>query len=293
MPLSLRSILPTLTPLAGLPALPACRNASCVRPPSLWQRWWARHEGVWLGGAWHCSLECFQMGLFRRLERAAMAGPRPSPQLNRLPLGLLLLSRGEITDEQLRRALQLQQSEGGRIGECLMRIGAIVEAQITAALAVQQGCPVFPAREPQPLPERIHWPGRLVDHYRALPVLYNAAQSCLYVGFLDRVDHRFLLCLERMLACRSQACIVPARSFRRHLQMQSLGPSESICIRQRLNPEEMTETVSDYAQQLRAARCELSSCDDHLWLRLSKDDGQHVDLLFRLPSAELPASWVN
>ena len=70
MSLSLRSVLPLSSPLAALTALPVCASPFCPRPPSLWQRWWARHDGIWLQERWYCSLECFQAGVFRRLEGA-------------------------------------------------------------------------------------------------------------------------------------------------------------------------------------------------------------------------------
>ncbi|MGB7556131.1 MAG: hypothetical protein WBM04_17295, partial [Candidatus Korobacteraceae bacterium] len=60
MSLSLRAMLPTSSPLATLAALPTCANVFCPRPATLWQRWWARHEGVRLQKQWYCSSECFQ-----------------------------------------------------------------------------------------------------------------------------------------------------------------------------------------------------------------------------------------
>ncbi|MFZ0311074.1 MAG: hypothetical protein WAL85_00085 [Candidatus Korobacteraceae bacterium] len=286
MSLSLRTVLPGSSPMAALAALPTCASPFCPRPPTLWQRWWARHQGIRLHEAWYCSLLCFQQGLFRRMEQAALASPHSLPRSNRMPLGLILLSQGEITGQQLRLALSRQRAAGsGKLGEWLISIGAVGEAEVTSALAAQQGCPLFPLEEPQAVPPRMYWPELLVERYRAVPAFYNRAQSSLYVGFLERVDHAFLLALERMLGCRTQPCILPLSAYNRQLELGALSvESETIVIHQRQSGVEMTRTIGNYAEQVHAERCTVVACDDCLWTRLESAAGRHVDFLFRLPT---------
>jgi hypothetical protein len=72
-------------------------------------------------------------------------GTQRRPRQHRIPLGLVLLSRGFIDNQRLQAALQAQrQSRKGRVGEWLMQLGAVNEAQVTMALAIQWSCPVFP-----------------------------------------------------------------------------------------------------------------------------------------------------
>ncbi len=281
----LRTVLPLSSPMSALAALPICSSPFCPRPPTLWQRWWSRHEGIWLQERWYCSVACFQVGVFRRLEGSAYAR-RGNPKPNRLPLGLILLSQGDITDDQLRKALTLQRNaKSGKLGEWLTQTGAVSEAQITAALAVQQGCPVFPAHECQALPATMHWPEALARHYRAVPVYYNRVQHSLYVGFLEKISHPLLFSLEQMLRCRTQPCIVPLSTYERQLawQIRSIE-SETVVINQSQNGIEMTQTIGNYAQQIRAERCSLTCCDDHLWTRLERAGDFHLDFLFRVPT---------
>ncbi len=287
MSLSLRAMLPVSSPLTTLSELPVCANAFCPRPPTLWQRWWARHEGLWLQKRWYCSPECFQEGLLRRLNQSAVLTSRPAAPPNRTPLGLVLLSQHAITALQLRAALESQRTAGGgRLGEWLIRMGAISEAQVTAALAVQQGCPVFAAREPQSLPAAMHWPAPLTQNYLAVPVFYNPTQSDLYVGFLEGVQHGFLYALEQMLQCRTQPCILPPAAFRKNAERQACPEeSETIVIQQRQSAIEMTRTIANYAAQVHAERCGITCCDDHLWIRLVCQNDFHVDFLFRLPGS--------
>ena len=285
MSLSLRAVLPGSSAIAALTSLPICASRFCPRPPTLWQRWWARKEGISLEDRWYCSLDCFQAGFFQALERAAFARPRSIHRPNRLPLGLILLSQGEITGEQLQHALQQQRAAGaGKIGEWLVKSGAVTEERVTAALAAQQGCPLLALSEPHPVPETFYWPEFLVQRYLAVPVLYSQRRSVLYVGFREGVDHSFLLSLEQMLGCRTQPCILPPATYRRQLEIMAFTlQSETILIRERQDGVAMTRTIGNYAEQLRAQSCRLTCCDDLLWIRLERAAGVPVDFLFRLP----------
>lgn len=286
MSLSLRAMLPTSFPRATQAALPICANVFCPRPPTLWQRWWARHEGLWLQNHWYCSPECFQEGLLRQLNQSGMATPRRTPQPTRVPLGLVLLSQGAITASQLHDALQAQRlAGGGKLGEWLIKMGAAAEPQVTMGLAVQQGCPVFTSREPQVLPAEMHWPAPLAQSYLAVPVFYNKQQLSLYVGFLEGVHHTFLYAVEQMLRCDTRPCILPPAVFQENAERApDTGDSETIVIQQRQSAIEMTRTVANYAAQVHAERCAMTWCDDHLWIRLGCPNGFHVDFLFRLPA---------
>jgi len=52
-------------------------------------------------------------------------------------LGEILLESGEITREQLDKALEVQQSEGGLIGIILVTQGTITEQTLVRYLALQ------------------------------------------------------------------------------------------------------------------------------------------------------------
>ena len=49
-------------------------------------------------------------------------------------LGEILLSEGILTESQLQKAIQAQKSEGGRIGEVLVRLKLVAEKDIALAL---------------------------------------------------------------------------------------------------------------------------------------------------------------
>lgn len=63
---------------------------------------------------------------------------------NELPLGELLVRWAIVTRTDLERGLRRQAAEGGRLGTCLLEIGAVDEPTLAAMLAAQRH--VEPAR---------------------------------------------------------------------------------------------------------------------------------------------------
>ena len=58
-------------------------------------------------------------------------------------LGQLLLDNHIITEEQLKKALEIQKKEGGRLGSILVRIGFLSEEKLVAFLSQQYGVPAI------------------------------------------------------------------------------------------------------------------------------------------------------
>lgn len=88
-------------------------------------------------------------------------------------LGELLVGNGKLRPEHLERALAKQAEEGGFIGELLVRMKAIGEADLAWALAVQHEMPLL-----EQLPNADHVPEALIANipinyakqHRALPI---------------------------------------------------------------------------------------------------------------------------
>ena len=272
--------------------LPHCASPQCPRPPSLWQRWWARHEGIHLEAKWYCSPDCFADGLSSRLGGIRRPVVRRGASHHRIPLGLILLSQGLITAGQLKEALECQRREGhGKIGHWLIAAGAVTEDEVTSALAVQQGCPVFSDANLKRHALAATLPLPLLRAFRALPVFYRPDGGRLFLGFVDAVSHALLQAVEHVLECRVEPCIVQ-ESVYDEVMKQPVREShhEMVTIEQRQSVLEMTNMVTDYAQQVTAETCRLAVCGAHLWSRLRRGDGWCLDLLFRLPEANEVAS---
>jgi hypothetical protein len=209
--------------------------------------------------------------------------------VNRVPLGLVLLSQGAINPDQLRQGLAAQRACGDsarkKIGECLAGLGLVSEQQVIEALAAQQHCPVFAPREPQALPQTALWPLALVESYRSVPVFYGGKPGGVYVGFLDQVNHSFLHAVEQMLNCHSYPCIITPRLFSMAVERQShRKESEAIVIDQRQSSWQIALTVSNYGEQVQVRRCSIVACERNLWVRLHGPSESFLDLVFRRPS---------
>jgi len=57
--------------------------------------------------------------------------------MSRRRLGEILIDQGLITEAQLQQAIDAQKSEGGQVGETLLRLGFISEEDLAAALGKQ------------------------------------------------------------------------------------------------------------------------------------------------------------
>ena len=126
-------------------AFRTCENPSCTRRRGFWNALFRNDSGIRLQGQWYCSPECFEAAAQFAFSSMLPAAEEIPPRRHRVPIGLLLLSRGTINDNQLKHALRLQREEGGgKIGKILQEIHAASEKDITEGLAAQWGCPVYP-----------------------------------------------------------------------------------------------------------------------------------------------------
>jgi hypothetical protein len=98
--------------------LPGCSNSECKRVRRAWHRISRGTATVRLQGSPYCLNGCFEHALRHCLEQVSSPVlPKPQPS-HRVPLGLLMLSHGDLSNEQLRRALESQKLTGtGGIGE--------------------------------------------------------------------------------------------------------------------------------------------------------------------------------
>jgi len=146
--------------------------------------------------SWFCSPECAGRTLQTELRRCiddVYTKPRP---LHRMPLGLLMLSRGFVTEAQVQSALLAQRREGrGKIGQWLQTLGFATERQVVTALALQYATPVlaFPS---EVVPQRA-LPLVMLKAFGIAPVRFSAVQQLLYVAFCSPVDHKLLQSIEK------------------------------------------------------------------------------------------------
>lgn len=247
-------------------------------------RW--RNSGVYLQRNWYCSPQCLLPALEQALLPLLLHPETPPAPGRRLPIGLVLLNRGVIHAQQLRAALALQRERGeGRLGDWLRRLGAATEADITRALAIQWGCPVFPLERDSGYRQCAGLvPLNLSQTYGLLPVYRSRDRSLLYVAFRDGVDHALLYGIEQMLDCRTVPCIVNESAFAAALaDLESrTSPRESIFDSVR-GSFEIAHAACGFAERLGAQALRLARLGRTLWFRFLCRSGPR-DLLFHLPA---------
>jgi hypothetical protein len=238
-------------------------------------------RGHSLDGHWYCSPACFEQALAFAIGQILPGTAQPPAAAHRVPLGLMMLSRGFVDNEQLKRALKAQKDSGsGRVGEWLRHIGAVSEEQVTQILGLQWSIPVFPLNQSRRYLECAHLvPYPLLEVAEMVPVHYLANSQILYMAFVDRVNHSALYALEKMLACHTEPCLASQSQVLqalkdlggRHRPVDILADSVS-------DPWEIANTISTHAVGLGAVDVRISGFCGFLWARILSPSG-YTDVL--------------
>jgi len=271
---------------------PRCDHRECRHAHTLWRRLRRKKTGVLIRGAWCCQDECVARVLTDELGRTRPTLRQPAVS-HRLPLGLLLLSRQQLTAEQLSTALEAQRSAGrGRIGEWLQTLGFVSEYQITAALARQCSCPVLRVdslKPPSPSAPQI--PATLLQSFVMVPIDYVASTRTLYMAFAERIDYTALYAIEQMLECHTEACLAAPSTLRNSLADLAERRGESEIVLDLADAGEFARIVQSYSVRVAASEIRIAACGEHLWVRLLRPAHHALDLVLRssLPPAAIPA----
>ncbi|HUM04911.1 MAG TPA: hypothetical protein VLT90_05580 [Terriglobales bacterium] len=266
-----------------------CGLASCSGRTSLWKRIRRHHSGAFLQGVYYCQPECVSAALTRVLTQLERRTPVP-PSASRIPLGLLMVARGQLTYGKVAAALEAQkQAQHGTIGEWLEELGFATEREVVSALGLQWGCPVASSLEIAAIPPFIEIPFPILDTLHMLPLQYVAAGRTLYLACGRRVDHAALYAIDKMIDCRTLPCVGGRRRIAFQLE----------CLRQQPRPHElefgpvrdvgeMSRIAMSYIARLDAQDIRAGRCGTMIWLRL-RLQRSHMNLVFRLRSETQPS----
>jgi hypothetical protein len=269
--------------VAGFKAI-STRCEYCQRSMTL-HNFSAHKAGIRMRDRWYCSSSCFGSAVEAELAELAVSGQERAMPVSSMPLGLMLVGRGLLSNEELREARLEQKETGEEIGDLLVRRGSLSEKQLTAARASQWGCPVYSAPR-HGLPTDICIPSTFMRIYSMIPLHHVASKNLLLVGFVNKVEYGLLYAIEKMTGCRTQPCFVTPSDF--HLQMQQReqaqeqgdadsGEVKFECVQ---SLAEMARILSSYGAHLEADEAIIGKCREYLWARL-KTGPKEVDLLFK------------
>lgn len=260
---------------------PPCANAACTRTP-LANAITRRHVGIRLADDWYCGPECFEVGARGKItEIMSFRHTQEQPPTLRMPLGLLLVSRGILTADQLRIALDEQRATNSNMGEVVQRLGFATAEQVTAGVAAQWACPVFPLAQP-PFDLGIHIPRLLLESYEMLPVHFTEATRRLMVAFVKRVQHHILYTIEHVTSCSVTPCFITAHDYAMCLSAPMFRARENEIVFARVSSAtEIAQLTRNYVHQIGADAVRFGICRDYLWTRICAPRNE-MDLLFRL-----------
>jgi hypothetical protein len=120
--------------------------------------------------------------------------PRPK-------IGTILMQTAFVTRDQLEEAIKLQtQTQEGRLGEWLLRLGFVDEHQITVALAQQYGLPLINLKNTAANTDAVRMvPGKVAKSSNLIPVGFDDDQGLLRVAVSPPVDFQSQEALRRMI----------------------------------------------------------------------------------------------
>jgi len=273
---------------------PPCSLVSCTRSQSYWQRLRDRHRpnGTVLQGAFYCQPQCLETALINQLSRLRLMVPAPQPP-NRIPLGLLMVSRGKLTHDEVRAALEAQRrARYGKIGEWIEKLGFATEQEVTTALALQWGCPVATSVDASTVQSLGNIPLPILEAFQMLPINYASSTNTLYLAFGERVDYAALYAIEKILICHTQPCVAGRKTIARQLEwMHQLARPTDVEFGPMNDLIEMARIASSYTARLSPEEVRLIRIGRFIWLRLDvhpelrpRTRSITTNLVFRLAS---------
>jgi hypothetical protein len=239
--------------------------------------------GISMGGRWYCSTECFAVAARTRLAALAAdntIGLRHNP---RLSIGLVMLSKGTLTGDQLRTAMNESKARREELEATLLRIGFATERQITAARAAQWGYPIL-GQEHVGRAVTADIPPALLRICAAVPLHFSAGARRFLLGFVHRVEHSLLNSIETVTGFRSDPCFITPTEYREQMaRVTTASDCEEIVFSDAMSAAHMAKNLGGFAVEIAAHEARLVRCRDYAWARLFGKE-RKIDVIFRIAS---------
>lgn len=235
--------------------------------------------GVHVGNLWYCSPDCFSAGAQAALVALTLSEVAEMPRTPRLSLGLALLSKGFLTEAELRSATDRSQWRGESLESTLLHTGLVSEKQIAAARAVQWGYPAL-AQEAVAHAVPVDLPKPLLESCSAVPLHYAARPKRLVLGFVDRVDHNLLQSIEQITDCRPEPCFITRGECEEQTRHMTAVPDyKAIVLEEPESLARVSRRLGGAALEVDAREARFTRCRSWAWIRVSGQRG-NIDVLF-------------
>jgi hypothetical protein len=213
---------------------------------------------------WGCSAVCMERMIADTLRSQIESWePVPAERALRMPLGLILLSRGWISHRELQEALAAQRrAQNGRIGEWLHRLHGISEETITKALGIQWNCTVLPSGMPGLEFARSLIPVFLRNRYGLAPLRQGSDRS-LYLAGKYRAEHAAARAMEYMFREPVHAAFLEDSAWN-----LADGDAADTTALHLPGHDGVVACIREWIEQSRPSDARLVRVHDHLWLRM-------------------------
>ena len=260
--------------------LPRCAYDRCPGRSSIVNGFLRRGEGFHCNSRyWYCSPDCLESSLAEAFRQLIINYPSTSGSSSaRLPIGQLFVLKGIVSEQQLRSGLQAQTEQGGLLGECMERMGLLTEDAVTASVATQWACPIFPRNSVQSGCSSLI-PLAIEKAHEFVAVHLASSTRTIYVAHARAINYAVLYAVEQMLGFHVEPCVLPRRVVMSLIESEQRQDSPEISFDAGLNGQEMARTVRSYAQQLRSESLRYTLCGNFLWVAI-KGARQDIPLLF-------------
>jgi len=250
-----------------------CANPRCATG---WIQLWRNRRVPNFEGRWACSPECMKALVASAVRReAAACEAGASVHEHRVPLGLMLVEQGCLTEDQLRTALEGQRQAGNgngerlRLGKWLVVNGLLSEMTLIRILAAQWSCPVlsldgFLAEETASAV-----PPFLAEACGVVPVRL-VQRKLLYVAFAGRVDRSLSYAVERMTGLRVTSGLVRDAEFAAAQRRYREVPAPGMRFLETATAAALARSATKLIEREKPADARLVRIHEYYWLRLWK-----------------------
>jgi len=163
-------------------------------------------------GRWCCSEQCLHARVASFVRRGMSTQTWQQEHQHRIPLGLLLLSQGAISQEQLRYARHRSESTGEPLGDILVRHCGLPEERLSRGIATQWGCSSWDVTGTIPDGMACIAPHAVLRATGMLPLKLQVDGS-ISIAFVDAPNASAVFAVRRIHDCPVDTGIAGARDF--------------------------------------------------------------------------------
>lgn len=281
MKLSLKSLFPASdlgwNGVRAKCAYSGCYNKLLIRPIPQTRPW------IQVGEEWYCSPDCLVEGSRGALASLCQNSVLEMPRNPRLSLGLALLSKGFLAEQQLRNVIGARDEHTEAV---LLERGLVSEKQIAAARAAQWGYPALGAAW-QSHAVVADLPKTLLSVSETVPLHFSAPEKRLVLGFVRRVDHALLQAVEKITGCRPEPCFITSGELsEQSSHVRTAAEYQETMVQESLTVEQMAKTLGRVSLDAHAQQVMFARCKSYLWARVIGKRGT-IDTIFSVRSQRL------